>query len=558
NANHWDRQPTDGRQPPVVADLNGDGQLEILLVSHTSVGISVISANGVNSSDVSRAQPPGDGALWSPPVVADIDNDGLFETIVAGSADGTDGKNGQAAVHIWQETGAASPLPWRRPWPMYRHDNRRTGNFCYTDQPPAPPNNVTATPAVNTWSNQTTINASWSGAVGFGCARIRGFSLTWSQSPSTIPDTVVDTFGNTATSPALSTGAWYLHVRARDEWGNWSAAAHFGPFLIDLAAPTTSLHAPGLIASGNIPVNWQGTDAGGSGVVSYTVQARVGSGAWTNWLSGVSATTTNANYPLGALACTTVSFRARARDAAGNIGAFSAPVTTTVGSTNVISGVVTNNIGQPVFNAQVSAPGACAVQPGNPHGQIAAYYPNAGSYNVSVSRSGFASLPTLYARNTGSQDTVVLPPLNNVISRTHFELSGAWMFSANAGYTNQAHSGARGAAITGTGVISQGITTPVPAGAVLSLMTRATNAGAGDTALARLESDSESAQIALPLNPDWTHVWLSAAAFAGQAVTLTIEANDSNPSGLILAVDEVSLGAPAVGVLRIYLPVARR
>jgi len=284
----------------------------------------------------------------------------------------------------------------------------------------------------------------------------------------------------------------------------------------------------------------------------------VGAGAWSNWLGSVPASTTSGNYPIGAASCSTISFRARARDAAGNIGPFSHPVTTTIGSSHVVSALVTNNVGQPVFNAQVSAPGACVVQHSDGQGRAAAYYPAAGSYDLSVSRWGFASLPTLHARATGSQSLAVLPPLNNVVSRTHFELSGAWVFSSNAGYTAQAHSGQRGAAITGTGKIEQVIATPVPTGSVLSLMTRAIGTSSGDSATVRLESDSQTAQTALPLSTTWTHVWLDAAIFSGQAVTVTIEATDGGSSGLILLVDEVSLGAPAIGAYTLHVPVIRR
>ena len=556
NANFWNRQPTDGKFSTVVADLNGDNQFEILLVSHSSVGISLITHAGANSPDTSRAQPPGDGALFSTPLVADIDNDGLLETVAAGSAGGTNGSNGQAAVYIWKESGPA--LPQRMPWPMFRHDNRRTGNYCFTEQPPAPPSGLTASPPVNTWTNQSTVNATWSGAAGFGCAKLRGYSFQWSQSPTTVPDTVVDTFSNSITSPPLSDGQWYLHVRARDEWGNWGAPAHFGPFRIDTSAPSTAIYAPAFQATGNIPVGWSGSDAGGAGVFSYTVQVRIGTGAWSDWLGSVPASTTSGNYPIGAVSCSTISFRARARDAAGNIGPFSHPVTTTIGSSHVVSALVTNNVGQPVFNAQVSAPGACVVQHSNGQGRAAAYYPAAGAYDLAISRWGFASLPTLRARATGSQSLAVLPPLNNVISRTHFEVNGAWAFSINAGYTAQAHSGQRGAAITGTGKIEQLVAAPVPAGSVLSLMTRAIGADSGDVATARLESDSQTAQMALPLSTTWTHIWLDAAIFSGQAVTVTIEATDGGSSGLILLVDEVSLGTPVTGTYALHLPAVRR
>ncbi|MDW8351884.1 MAG: VCBS repeat-containing protein [Anaerolineae bacterium] len=550
NANFWDRQPTDGKLSPVIADLNGDGQLEILLVSHTSIGISLITAAGVNSPDTSRTQSPADGALFTPPLVADIDNDGLLETIAAGGA------NGQAAVYIWQETGAA--LPSRMPWPMYRHDNRRTGNYCFTEQPPTPPTGVSPSVPVNTWTNQTVINVTWTGAAGYGCARLRGFSWSWSQSPSTTPDTVVDSFGNTATSPFLSDGAWYLHIRARDEWGNWSTPAHFGPFLIDTAAPMASVHAPTLVPPGNIPVVWSASDATGSGIFSYTLQARIDTGTWATWLASVPAGITSGSYSTGAASCTTISFRIRAADAAGNLGAFSAPVTTTVGSTHLISGTVTNNTGQPVFNAQVIAPGACAVQPSDPQGSIRAYYTAPGSNSLSVSRAGFGSLPMFYNRLTGSHNLVVLPPATNVISRSHFEVDGAWVFGGGAGYTSQAHSGLRGAAITGTGSISQLIAAPVPAGSILSLMLQASNVEPTDVLSIRLESDLHTVMVTPTLSTVWQHVWSSVGVLAGQQVTLTIEATDAGTSGLIVRLDEITLGPTAPGYYPAYLPIGQR
>jgi beta-lactam-binding protein with PASTA domain len=34
------------------------------------------------------------------------------------------------------------------------------------------------------------------------------------------------------TSPALSNGSWYFHLRTRDNAGNWTATRHLGPFVI--------------------------------------------------------------------------------------------------------------------------------------------------------------------------------------------------------------------------------------------------------------------------------------------------------------------------------------
>jgi hypothetical protein len=54
-----------------------------------------------------------------------------------------------------------------------------------------------------------------------------------------VPDTVKDAeeTATGTTSPALSNGSWYFHLRTRDNAGNWTATSHLGPFVIAVPPP---------------------------------------------------------------------------------------------------------------------------------------------------------------------------------------------------------------------------------------------------------------------------------------------------------------------------------
>ena len=46
----------------------------------------------------------------------------------------------------------------------------------------------------------------------------------WSHEIDTLPDTIVDTTSNSLTT-TLDSGIWYLHIRVRDNAGNWRFVA---------------------------------------------------------------------------------------------------------------------------------------------------------------------------------------------------------------------------------------------------------------------------------------------------------------------------------------------
>jgi subtilisin family serine protease len=103
----------------------------------------------------------------------------------------------------------------------------------------APSNPTLSSPShtVDGWSNDPTVDITWSGASD-AASGIDGYSIAWSEQSSTVPDTVKDTSGPPTTSETLPDGQWWFHLRTADVAGNWSPAVHLGPFKIDTVAPT--------------------------------------------------------------------------------------------------------------------------------------------------------------------------------------------------------------------------------------------------------------------------------------------------------------------------------
>ncbi len=117
------------------------------------------------------------------------------------------------------------------------------GEFWYDVSAPSVPSTIASTShSLSTWSSDNTVDVNWSGASDT-LSGVGGYSVEWSQSPTTLPDATADTSGTTNTSPSLNDGnCWYVHVRPRDAVGNWNAsAAHYGPFYIDSTPPSGSI-----------------------------------------------------------------------------------------------------------------------------------------------------------------------------------------------------------------------------------------------------------------------------------------------------------------------------
>jgi Calcineurin-like phosphoesterase len=173
------------------------------------------------------------------------------------------------------------------------------------------------------WSNDWTVDVTWSGASDSGSG-VDGFSYEWSQSAATMPNTTKDAeeTATGTTSPTRADGSWWFHLRARDNAGNWSAAAHLGPFTIDATdaanpVPASSTHAADAWSNDpTVDVTWSGASDGGSGLDGFSYD-------WTQSDATTPDTTkeaeeTAAGTTSPALADGDWWFHLRTRDNAGN------------------------------------------------------------------------------------------------------------------------------------------------------------------------------------------------------------------------------------------------
>jgi len=127
---------------------------------------------------------------------------------------------------------------------------------------PTPPTGATADPPKEAWTNDNTIQVTWTAGTDTESG-VAGYSYEWDQNASTAPDKTVDITGTSTTSPVLGDGIdRFFHVRTVDNAGNGSTTVHLGPFLIDATPP----------ANGSLSVNG-GADSTGTIEVVLTLSA---------------------------------------------------------------------------------------------------------------------------------------------------------------------------------------------------------------------------------------------------------------------------------------------
>ncbi|MHA2424082.1 MAG: OmpL47-type beta-barrel domain-containing protein [Candidatus Thorarchaeota archaeon] len=120
--------------------------------------------------------------------------------------------------------------------------SRAIGPFKIDTSAPSNPDLFdSASHLISVWSNDNTVDVSWTGASDT-LSGLAGYSIIWDHNPMTTPDEILDTSQTVITSYSLSDGIWYLHIRACDFVGNWateSSVLHIGPFFID-TTPSSS------------------------------------------------------------------------------------------------------------------------------------------------------------------------------------------------------------------------------------------------------------------------------------------------------------------------------
>ena len=122
----------------------------------------------------------------------------------------------------------------------------------YTPPDTTPPNDPTnlnsSSHTTASWSNDNTVDLSWTAATdpGTPSSGVDGYSYTWDTTPDTVPDTTkdIEETATSLTSAVLADGnSHYFHTRTVDNAGNWTSTLHLGPFYIDATDPGTSGHS---------------------------------------------------------------------------------------------------------------------------------------------------------------------------------------------------------------------------------------------------------------------------------------------------------------------------
>lgn len=170
-----------------------------------------------------------------------------------------------------------------------------------------------------------------------------------------------------------------------------------------------------------MPVSWGGTDGGASQIAFYDLQYRVGAnGTWVDWIIKTEGT----EHIFDGVPGTTVYFRSRARDRAGNVEAWRPTAdTSTTFYTWALSGQVTDSRGVALPDAAISvAPAAANNVLTQPSGRYTARLTAEGNHTLGASQAGYGPLPNSTLRVTADRNfDLVLPPLDTVVQNGGFE-----------------------------------------------------------------------------------------------------------------------------------------
>jgi hypothetical protein len=556
--------PTGLPYPPVLADYDGDGEIEILVTHSLAWGLSVVEGDGSSNNDPALQT---EHTLYSSPLVDDVDNDGQLEVVMAGGILGAD----VAAIYV-QDVGGTSAAPW----PMFMHDVRRTGNvtFYADDTPPQNPTLSSPSHTAGAWSNDNQVQVNLSGASDEESG-LAGYYYLWDNSPGSSVDqsaSWLEPDQSTLTTQLDDAAGWYVHLRAVNNARLLAAdTVHLGPFHVDTLPPVSQASAPPCAVL-SVAVSWSGSDAG-SGLAGYDVQVRQqGSASWNTWQSATTATSgayTDATGPV-------YQFRSLASDLAGNVetkgsDAYDAQTWLTQYS---LAGTVYNVREQPVFMANITANPAVPLNTyTDQQGDFFLCHQDALTYSLTASRSDYGALPaTQDLSGALSGLKFYLPPGDDALqSNGQFESgdwSGWWGSAATASFTDSAHSGMYAAALGKAGdslawsaTISRNVTLPDTPDLTLSLVHLVSGNSTlllGGSAWVAVQGATQTLSSPLASTSAWSHTWLDLEALRGQTVIIGLHLDSPDGGGGWLVVDELAMGAAMPGIRRVYLPLVLR
>ena len=239
-------------------------------------------------------------------------------------------------------------------WRSYAIDEAGTNTWSSTQATPSSfsidivaPSTVSSltstSHSLSTWSSNNTIDISWTAATDTGGTGVAGYSFIFDTSPSTLPDTAINTTLTSTSSASLSdSSSHYFHVRAIDNAGNWGATTHTGPYYLDTVYPEISFSTSSATSSSGTTITWD-TNENASSIVDYGLTDAYGSS--TTETDIVSPVTSHSVLLSDLVPCISIHFRVRSKDRAANETAGEDSVFTTTGCTGastIISEAISN------------------------------------------------------------------------------------------------------------------------------------------------------------------------------------------------------------------------
>jgi RHS repeat-associated protein len=172
----------------------------------------------------------------------------------------------------------------------------------YTTPPGAPSISSTTDATQPTWNTSTTFTGTWTASAPSGIA---GYSVVLDNTASTVPAAAVSQTSTSYTNSSMTSGVWYLHVRAGDNAGNWSTTATYG-FNVQTANPTWEAPTSGGTSNGSetLTAGSGSTATGATFKVYYqgtwkTVATATGPGGGTWTATWNTAAMTGSSYTFG-------------------------------------------------------------------------------------------------------------------------------------------------------------------------------------------------------------------------------------------------------------------
>jgi hypothetical protein len=312
-----------------LGDLNADGRLDI-----------VLSGYGSSAATVMLGQPPD----LTPPTGSIQINQGAATTpspAITLNLSAQDVGCGVASVAFSNDGinfSAFEPYANTKAWSLSAGDGAKTVYAKFKDRADNVSQPMSATIVLDQTSPTGTVAIN-NGAP-YTTNRLISLSLAASDSGTGVKQMYFsDGVASSGWISYTTSGAWTfagdegtktISARFRDAAGNISALVS-DTIVLDTLAPSVAVSPLSSYQSSlTFPVTVFGMDAT-SGVASYDVEFRDGvSDAWTGWLTGTAVTTASFTGQEGH----TYSFRARARDNAGNVSSYTAgDIQTTIDAT---------------------------------------------------------------------------------------------------------------------------------------------------------------------------------------------------------------------------------